>query len=208
MFYTYLERDFSRDVVGEVKLRLKRRCQLLWGEVLTNRLCGCLWMGSFRFWQIVMNWWFFECLSACWLSDWSPQWGTCGGSARPAPEDDPPPCWWNPAGQSKNSRLISSCTVNFRAEIFVRKYLKTHPALLNELLLKDSCSITVSWKLVKTLDLMGRKSEIPSSFLRKGNCFVKAFPGRFGTLIWTVLVTWIGFIQKGELHAWVGHWLG
>ena len=42
------------------------------------------------------------------------------------------------------SRLISSCTVNFRAEIFVRKYLKTHPALLNELLLTDSCSITVS----------------------------------------------------------------
>ena len=42
------------------------------------------------------------------------------------------------------SRLISSCTVNFRAEIFVIKYLKTHPALLNELLLKDSCSISVS----------------------------------------------------------------
>ena len=58
------------------------------------------------------------------------------------------------------------------------------------------------------LYLMGRKSEIPSSLLRKGNCFVKAFPGRLGTLIWTVLVTWIGFIQNGELHAWVGHWLG
>ena len=30
----------------------------------------------------------------------------------------------------------------------------------------------------------------PSSFLRKGSCLVSALPGRFGTLIWTVRVTW------------------
>ena len=37
----------------------------------------------------------------------------------------------------------------------------------------------------------------PSSFLRKGSCLVSALPGRFGTLIWTVRVTWTDW-RSGE----------
>ena len=60
-------------------------------------------------------------------------------------------------------------------------YLKARPAFLNELLLKNTCSTIALEQLLKFS---------PSSFLRKGSCLVSALPGRFGTLIWTVRVTW------------------
>ena len=60
-------------------------------------------------------------------------------------------------------------------------YLKARPAFLNELLLKNTWSTIALEQLLKFS---------PSSFLRKGSCLVSALPGRFGTLIWTVRVTW------------------
>ena len=71
---------------------------------------------------------------------------------------------------------------------FVWNYLKAYSTLLNELLLKNTCSTIALEQLLKFS---------PSSFLRKGSCLVSALPGRFGTLIWTVRVTWTDW-RSGE----------
>ena len=72
---------------------------------------------------------------------------------------------------------------------FVWNYLKAYSTLLNELLLKNTCSTIRPEQLLKFS---------PSSFLRKGSCLVSALPGRFGTLIWTVRVTWTDWSQESQ----------